>query len=1201
MASVCHQCGSFCPEGAHFCGNCGTSLEQLRKCTHCGAGIQPGSKFCAQCGTPNAETASPSSNGLDINAKLELLQPAPHKHQGERGEQREVTVLFLDIVNFTGVSHRLESEDVYHFINEAMKIFVEVLQKYNGTVDKFTGDGLMALFGAPMAHENDPELAVRAGLEMLERLTPLQESVQATHDFLLQARIGIHTGFAIAGHLGSSIHQEYTVIGDTVNLASRLESASQPGTVLVSEETYRRTRALFHYIPVNDLQLKGYSEPLTGYRPLRLRRTPGRVRGLVGITTPIIGRGDELIQLDNSLNKMLESQQGQMVLVTGEAGLGKSRLVMEFRKQITARAIPSYFGTSYPHTRSVPYSAVARLLQDIFQIAENDTPEVQYASLLTQISALEEADLHGLPFLLNILGLERFDLAAQEQIHQLDPQMLQRQTFVAMRRLLAAEVREKPLVLIMDDLHWIDAASREMLLYLLRAVSDLPILFIMISRPVDAKSPAHSLLAEVDKSSERVTTIQLKALSLDRIKDILRHIITATDEKSREIIESVATRAEGIPYYAEELVRMLIDKKVLIEDDQQGYQATEEAEDVLANVPGTLTGLLMARFDTLDELSHQVLQKAVVLGRSFPVPLLQELCQVPLTTLLPILEELENRLFLRPEEFGHQQGYSFGHTLVRSTIHNTLLRRTRRQLHQQVAEVIEQKNFYSDEDRIEALGYHYSESDIPHKAIPYLVLSAENAFVRGAHETALNSYRRCLAVAPSQEMDVQEEYSRIRLGMGRTLKFLGDLNEALQRLQEAVDNLEQNRATTPEELTTLIEALTELGDAYLRAGQSDEAWKQLNAAQVRLQNAAALTTAGASRLWTALLDRMAWARLRQGDLNEAISLAQEALDGSETIHNKNPGLLASLYNILGGVYYQKGIPARAVQYVRMSLNLYESLDYSWGVASALSNLGVLYYAQGLWSEAAEYYERAEMIRREHGFAAERALNLYNLALLRSTMGMHSQAIEIFESCLVISQRLGDHKVIGCCYIGLGQLAEIEERVEDLDDYVEKASAYINALGDDHKTHLCLLQAQLEKHLGHFESAIEIATSALDLAEKAGLSEEIVDTHRVLGTLYRAAGDYTHAEKALRYSLQISQERSDPHHQGLAELELAQLLADIPDTHQRPPEERCRLGRDMLVRAAGHFEQVGAIYFLGVAQALLNRSHTSLVPSAYIDA
>jgi tetratricopeptide (TPR) repeat protein len=648
-------------------------------------------------------------------------------------------------------------------------------------------------------------------------------------------------------------------------------------------------------------------------------------------------------------------------------------------------------------------------------------------------------------------------------------------------------------------------------------------------------------------------------------------------------------------------VRMLIDKKVLLEDTQKGYQATEDAEDVLANVPGTLTGLLMARFDSLDELSHQVLQKAVVLGRSFPVPLLQELCQIPLTTLLPILEELENRLFLRAEDFGRQQGYSFGHTLVRSTIHNTLLRRTRRQLHQQVAEVIEQKDFYSNDDRIEALGYHYSESNIPHKAIPYLVLSAENAFVRGAHETALNSYRRCVAIAPGQETGLQEEYVRIRLGMGRTLKFLGDLNEAVQRLQEAVDNLEQNKATSPEALTSLIEAMTELGDAHLRAGQSDEAWKRLNAAQAQLQNRAASTIAGASHLWTALLDRMAWARLREGDLNEAISLAQEALDGSETTHNKNPGLLASLYNILGGVYYQKGIPARAVQYVRMSLNLYESLDYSWGVASTLSNLGVLYYAQGLWSEAAEYYERAETIRREHGFAAERALNLYNLALLRSTMGMHSQAIEIFESCLTISQRLGDHKVIGCCYIGLGQLAEIEERVEDLNMYVEKASTYLGALGDDHKTHLCLLQAQLEKHLGHFESAIEIATSALDIAEKAGLSEEIVDTHRVLGTLYRAAGDYLQSEKALRYSLQISQERNDPHHQGLAELELARLLPSLPPPNGLHPKESCHLGRDMLVRAAGHFEQVGAIYFLGVAQEMLNRHHTHLVPSAYIDA
>ena len=1121
-------------------------------------------------------------------AQLGLAQTHPAEEQKESGEQREVTVLFLDIVNFTGVSHRLEGEDVFLFINEAMQLFVEVLQKYGGVVDKFTGDGLMALFGAPSAHENDPELAVRSGLEMLETISSLQKKLQEAYQFQLQARIGIHTGIAIAGRLGSNLHQEYTVIGETVNLASRLESVSQPGSVLVSEETYRRTHALFHYETVPGLELKGYSETVTGYRPLRLRRKPGRVRGLAGIETPMIGRGDELSQINQALVAVQESHQSHMVLVSGEAGLGKSRLVLEFRKQLEERSIRSYQGMNYPHTRSVPYAAISHLLQDILQVAENDSPETQYNALLTQLSRRSASDQNGLPYLLNVLGLERLNPTAREQIRQLDPQMLQRQAFVSVRRLLASEVNEAPLVLIIDDLHWIDAASWEMLLYLLHALNDLPVLFVMISRPVDQKAPAHTLLEEIDKHRERVTLIPLKALSPERIQDLLGHIIKATDEQSKRLVETIVARAEGIPYYVEELVRMLIDKKALMEEAGRLYRATEEAESLLSAVPGTLTGLLMARFDSLDEQSRQILQKAVVLGRSFPVPLLQELCDLPLSTLDTILEELETRLFLRSEDFGNQQGYVFGHTLVSSTIHNTLLRRTRRQLHGQVAEVVERNHFFGESDQIEALSYHYAESEHPRKAVPYLILSAENAATRGAYETALANYRRCLSIIPDREPGMEEEYCRIRLGMGRTLKFLGELTEATQRLTETVESLEQNSSHTPQLGAAWVQALTELGDAQLRVGQPDEAWHRLEQARSILQTLPSLASSAPAHLWTALLDRMAWARLRQGDLNEAVALAQDALTGAETSHDTNPGLLASLYNILGGVYYQKGIPARAVQYVRMSLNLYESLDYSWGVASTLSNLGVLYYMQGLWSEAVVYYERAEILRREHGFAAERALNLYNLALLRVTMGDHQRATESFESSLKIGQQLGDHKVIGCCYIGLGQLAEIEQRVDDLRKYVDAASTYLSAFGDDHKTHLRLLQAQIQKHMGKFESAVGIAMSALGLAETAGLSEEAVDAHRVLGTLYRAAGEYAQSEKSLHYSYTLSQQRNDPYHQGLAELELARLFSEIPSTNGTSPEENHRLSQEMLAHAVGHFEQVGATFFLRLAQESLQK-------------
>lgn len=1160
MSIFCGECGTENSILHSFCGGCGAKLA--RSCATCGVASTPNARFCGNCGSSLAEAAPPPK---------------------EQGEQREVTVLFLDIENYTGISGDLENEDVYNFVNEAMKLFVDVLQKYGGVVDKFTGDGLMALFGAPVAHENDPELAVRTALEMMDRLAPLRQKVQEIHGIRFQAHIGINTGRVIAGQLGSNLHQEYTVIGNTVNLAARLESAAPAGTVLVSEETYRRTEAIFEYAPVPGLQLKGFSQPVTGYRPLQLRRRPGNVRGLSGIDTPLVGRSDELAQLNHLLEATGQSGRSHLVVIHGEAGLGKSRLLREFRSRIESRDVRCYQGTNFPHTRAQPYATISRLLHDIFQIAENDPPHKQYQTFLTKINSQLGLESPGYLYLLNILGLEGFYKGEQDVTDYLDPQILQRQTFVAVRRLLASEAKGKPLVVVVDDAHWIDAASRDLLLYLWRALSDVPILFVVLTRPVEQKSPTSILLDEVERSQERIVTLQLKALSYDRTVDLLGHFIAASDHQSERLIRSIASRAEGVPYYVEELVRMLVDNQVLVGDGPGPYRATANAEEILSSVPGTLAGLLLTRFDSLNEESRQVLQRAVVLGRSFPVSLLQELCHYPRPTLAAILDDLEARLFLRSEEFGSQKGYAFRHSLVRSTIHNTLLRRTRQQMHGSVAEVIENGTFFSEDDRIEALGYHYAESETPHKCIPFLIISAENAATRGAHETALSVYRRCIDIKPSEDQVSQEDFCRIRLGLGRTLKLLGELTEAAKYLNEGVKSLSEESSQTFARATTRVQMQTELGDVLLRSGQPTDGWQCLQESWGFLQRNAALAARPAPLLRSALLDRMAWALLRQGELDEATELAQQALEEMEREQGGNIGLRASLYNILGGVYYQKGIPARAIQYVRMSLNLYEQLDYSWGVASTLGNLGVLFYMQGMWSEAAEYYECAEIIRREHGFAAERALNLYNLALLRASMGDHDKAIESFERSLAIGKQLGDLKVIGCCYIGLGQLADIQRRPDDLAVFVDGAKEHSAALGDDHKTHLLLLEAQQQKYARNYPTAIAIAQDALELAESANLSEEVVESLRVLGLLHRESGQFGPAEEALRRSLQLSRERRDPYHQGLAELELACLLYERGRSFTDAQAEI----QQILVSAASHFEEVGASYFLMLARSKLS--------------
>jgi class 3 adenylate cyclase len=291
------------------------------------------------------------------------------------GERREVTVLFLDVTNFTAASHQLDGEDVYLFIDEAMSLLVEVIHKYEGTVDKFTGDGLMALFGVPAAHENDPERAVRAALEMQSVLEPLQKRIRQGYGFDFQARIGLNTGTAIAGNLGNDFHQEYTVIGDTVNLASRLEVAAEPGTILISEATYQRTGPLFEFRTLPPFTVKGMPDPIRAYRPLKLLEKAGRVRGVAGLQVPMVGRTQDLSRLQQALEQVRQDGQRRMAVISGEAGLGKSRLSSEFQRSLAQSESQVYQGSCLDYARATPLSVVIDLLRNMLQLsgaASND-------------------------------------------------------------------------------------------------------------------------------------------------------------------------------------------------------------------------------------------------------------------------------------------------------------------------------------------------------------------------------------------------------------------------------------------------------------------------------------------------------------------------------------------------------------------------------------------------------------------------------------------------------------------------------------------------------------------------------------------------------------------------------------------------------------------------------------------------------------
>ena len=1195
----CAACGHQNPEELATCLNClgplGTS------CPNCNQPISAGSKFCGQCGTPlsggpPAAVISPRSNGTSPNIRSRLPTALAEKINAasvkSAGERREVTVLFLDVTNFTAASHQLDGEDVYLFIDEAMSLLVEVIHKYEGTVDKFTGDGLMALFGVPAAHENDPERAVRAALEMQSVLEPLQKRIRQGYGFDFQARIGLNTGAAIAGNLGNDFHQEYTVIGDTVNLASRLEVAAEPGTILISEATYQRTGPLFEFRTLPPFTVKGMPDPIRAYRPLKLLEKAGRVRGVAGLQVPMVGRTQDLSRLQQALEQVRQDGQRRMAVISGEAGLGKSRLSSEFQRSLAQSESQVYQGSCLDYARATPLSVVIDLLRNMLQLSGAASNDLQQKTLVAQLEQIGLANDDVLPYLTHVLGLEQVDPRLEAQLRLLDAEMLQRQTHAALRQFLLATARREPTVLIFEDLHWVDPASRDFLEYFIQTSSHVPLLLVLVSRPAERETVLLPLLAAAQKEPERFVEVQLRALAAEEAQILIDQLIPENSVEARALKKQIASRAAGNPFYIEEIIRMLIDQGGLVGSAAaKSWQVTPQAGAVIKAVPGTVQGLILARVDRLPEQVRQTLQKAAVLGTSFPVSLLGRLSEISPEALAQHLEALETRQFLSTTSFRSEAGYVFNHALTREAVYQILLKRERRKIHARAAQAIEHSSLWPPEEQVEALAHHYAESHKPSKAIPYLITAAENTTRRCAYEISGRHYQRAMSLLPDQPPGQSCEFFQVRLGLGTSLKYLGQLGEAGQLLSATLTLL--RKASPAAESATLgpilIEFLHQLADVRQREGVYAEASAYL---EEGLQLLGETAPQQQPQIWRSLVERLAWIRFRQGELTEAFNLASSATAGSSGSNEAEPIVLAKLCNTLGGLSWQRGQLDKAVDYVERSLQLYEQLGYAWGQATAYGNLGVLYDILGNWPRAIEYHQQAYMLFEAMGHLEGQARSLDNLGFLYMIKGDHKAAGQEMKASLLLRQRLGESYGIAQSQVNLAQLALIQSRFEQAETYAESALTLADTIGSpevqvEARWILALVQAENDS----LPPGLETAKQALDMAQAAGQTEKEVDCLRVLGVLRARAGETSEAEILFGRAIELSLAQNDPYRQGQALLELGRMYQSLAQTDHSVPEKWRAKALSTLSEAAGQFERLGAAYDLRQAQFALNQVQT----------
>jgi class 3 adenylate cyclase/tetratricopeptide (TPR) repeat protein len=713
----------------------------------------------------------------------------------------------------------LDPEEWAEIMNGAFEHMIKPIYKYEGTLARLMGDALLAFFGAPIAHEDDPQRAILAGLEIVDSLQDYRERIQREYGLDFNVRVGINTGLVVVGAVGSDLRVEYTAMGDAVNLAARMEQTAEPGTVQVAGNTYRIVAPLFEAESRGEIEVKGKAEPVAAYRILKPKAQPGRLRGIEGLESPLIGRATEMQQLEAAFRALREGQ-GRIVSVMGEAGLGKSRLVAEAMKVATsgtrAERIRWLEGRALSYQTATPYAAFI----DLFSRAAGLGPGQSAAEKYERVASLagearSDADAEITPYLASVMGIALTGEALQ-RVQYLEPPQVRGKVASAVTALVAGLAVAGPLTLVFDDVHWIDPTSLELLDSLLPLTAQVPLMIVLLFRPNPQEAPWRLHERAAREHAADYTPITLKPLDQAEARSLVSSLLQIEDlpEKVRSLI---LAKAEGNPFFVEEVIRSLLDAKLVVRVNSH-WRATREIESL--NVPDTIAGVITARIDRLDDRLRRAAQTASVVGREFSYSTLGAVHDDP-QELDEALAGLNQRELIRDKSLLAHRQYIFKHVLTQETIYNSILLRQRRELHKRVAEALE----HAARDRAGDIARHFLEARENARALPYLIEAADKAAHTYSTPEAIGLYKRAL-----QLLAVVDDIGLAR----RAYEGLGNALDLANEIQRSVDTFQAMLRLARErgDLSMQASALNKLAfTTALRLGQFPQADEYLREAQ----------------------------------------------------------------------------------------------------------------------------------------------------------------------------------------------------------------------------------------------------------------------------------------------------------------------------------------------------------------------------------
>ena len=1039
----CPSCGTENPDRARFCMSCGSGLPS--PCPSCGAENPPQAKFCIECGTP-------------LDGAPAARAPADEQLPEER---RKATILFADLSGYTAVSERLDPERMKSLVDRALRRLGDEIERYGGTIDKYIGDNVMGVFGAPIAHEDDPERAVRAGLAMQAAMSEINEQIAADIGADFKLRVGINSGEVLAGRVGDG----YTVIGDPVNVAARLQGAAEPGTVIVGEITHRLTRAAVEYVELAPLELKGKAELVPAWEAVR-----AVVRGRAArssATTPLVGRSDETERLLALFDRVISESRPHLVTVIGPAGVGKSRLLRELTLEIGGRPSPPAvrLGSCPAYGAGLAYWALGEIVRGTFDIVDTDDAGAAWRKLkggiedlLTDSEVDEPADrvaaALGRP-----LGIEPAPGEAVERSDD-DPQQMRERLFSAVRLVVEAGSRRQPLLFAVEDIHWADEGMLDLIEYLARWSRGTVLIVCLARDELLDRRPGWG------GGRVNATTITLDPLDRSHAQELVAALFGEAGGETGDLATEVAARSGGNPLFAEEMVNRIV---------EEGAADTEA-------LPETVHSVLAARLDALTRDERQAVQAASVVGQTFWEGSIAEAGD-DRAELRATLESLRGKDLVVPtagSRLAGEREYAFKHVLIRDVAYSTLPKAVRARKHAEVGDFISQRAADRSEGVIAMVAEHYA---------------------------------RAANLGAGADLE-PEELERIEVRAVAALEAAGDASAALYSNSEAQGHYETALALEhrldPEGAARIGE---KLGDVALRLGRVDRAvraWErclEYHRGEEDLARVGDLHRKIGAGLW------------QKGDREGSIEHYQRGID---LLKDGPPCLeLVRLYEEAASLYMHTGDNMLAIYASEKALRLAERLGEAAAASRAHGIFGRVFGRIGDSERARENLERSVELARETDPAeAVRAL----LALgyhLEISEADYEGASGAYGEALAIALRTGDLPSQVELHASLAQVAAYRGEWETAAAEVDASQTLAEREGLSGK--LCFpysMRGVLLAHEGDLNGAVDLLRRAAESAEQVGRSEVVFESLHALGSALRERGDHADSDQALARALDL---------------------------------------------------------------------------------